>query len=76
MGKVRIIPKLSQKSTWTGVGVIVATIAAFFSKDPSTHMTIGMAIPAIIAGFGLIFADDVTTKPAASDSSLPSGGGS
>ena len=76
MDKVRIIPKLLQKSTWMGVGVIVAAIGAFLSKDPTVHLALSGTITAILGGIGLILTDDVTTKPAAEDSSLPAGGGS
>jgi len=76
MGKVRIIPKLLQKSTWTGLGLIAAAIAGFLSQDPTLHLSLTGAITAIIGGVGLIFADDMTTKPAVDDLNLPMGGGS
>ena len=76
MGKLRIIPKLLQKSTWTGLGLIAAAVAGYLSKDPTLHLSLTGAFTAVLGGVGLIFADDVTTKPAVDDLNLPMGGGS
>ncbi len=54
-------PMLNWKTTITGVAAIFAAIGTLFTNGVFDVTHLSTALPAIIAGFGLIFAKDYTT---------------
>lgn len=54
-------PMLNWKTTITGVAAIFAAIGTLFTNGVFDVTHLSTALPAIIAGFGLIFAKDSTT---------------
>lgn len=60
--KKKLNPIKSANTTGLGVAAIVtaigAALTAYFDADAATNVDWGQLVPAIIAGFGLIFAKD------------------